>query len=132
MNSKWKPNYAAGKIMALKGGQVIYKVKKTNGQSWVNKGKVESMESKYKDPQKLRNMIFLKFTSGISDIESAARKALKKNRGNYSAATTSNNNYNIDREIDPIQTDTSDSNFLFNNDEAIVVNFKKTKKKSKK
>ena len=59
MNSKWKPNYAAGKIMALKGGQVIYKVKKTNGQSWVNKGKVESMESKYKDPQKLRNMIFL-------------------------------------------------------------------------
>ncbi len=125
---KWKPNYAAGKIMALKGGQVIYKVKKTNGQSWVNKGKVESMESKYKDPQKIKKYDFSKFTSGISDIESAARKALKKNRGNYSAATTSNNNYNIDREIDPIQTDTSDSNFLFNNDEAIVVNFKKDKK----
>ncbi len=26
----WKPNYAAGKIMALKGHQVIYKVKQTN------------------------------------------------------------------------------------------------------
>ena len=77
---------------------------------------------------KIKKYDFSKFTSGISDIESAARKALKKNRGNYSAATASNNNYNIDREIDPIQTDTSDSNFLFNNDEAIVVNFKKTKK----
>ena len=31
-------------------------------------------------------------------------------------------------EIDPIQTDTSDSKFLFNNEDAIVVNFKKNKK----
>lgn len=122
---KWKPNYAAGKIMALKNGQVIYKVKKTNGQSWVNKGKVEAMESKYKDAQKIKKYDFTKFTSGISNIESATRKILNKNRGNYPAATTSNNNYDVGREIAPIQTDTSDSKFLFNNDEAIVVNFKK-------
>lgn len=122
---KWKPNYAYGKIMALKGGQVIFKVKKTNGQSWVNKGKVEPMESKYKDAQKIKKYDFTKFTSGISNIESAARKTLNKNRGNYPAATTSNNNYDVDREIDPIQIDTSDSKFLFDNDEAIVVNFKK-------
>ncbi len=125
---KWKPNYAAGKIMALKGGQVIYKIKKTNGQSWVNKGKVEAMEAKYKEPQKIKKYDFSKFTSGISNIESAARRTLKQNRGNYSAATASNNNYNIEREIDPIQTDTSDSNFLFDNDEAIIVNFNKNKK----
>lgn len=122
---KWKPNYAYGKIMALKGGQVIFKVKKTNGQSWVNKGKVEPMEAKYKDAQKIKKYDFTKFTSGISNIESAARKTLNKNRGNYPAATTSNNNYDVDREIDPIQIDTSDSKFLFDNDEAIVVNFKK-------
>ena len=124
---KWKPNYAAGKIMALKNGQVIYKVKKTNGQSWVNKGKVEAMESKYKDAQKIKKYDFTKFTSGISNIESATRKTFNKNRGNYSAATASNNNYDVGREIDPIQTDTSDAKFLFDNEDAIIVNFNKKK-----
>lgn len=122
---KWKANYAAGKIMALKGKQVIYKIKKTNGQSWVNKGKVDFMEAKYKEPQKIKKYDFSKFTNGISNIESAARRALKQNRGNYSAATTSNDNYDVSREADPIQTDTSDSKFFFDNDDAIIVNFKK-------
>lgn len=122
---KWKANYAAGKIMALKGHQVIYKVKKTNGQSWVNKGKVDFLEAKYKEPQKIKKYDFSKFTSGISNIESAARRALKQNRGNYSAATTSNDNYDLSRETNPIQTDTSDSKFFFDNDDAIVVNLKK-------
>lgn len=122
---KWKPNYAYGKIMALKGGQVIFKVKKLNGQSWVNKGKVEAMEAKYKDAQKIKKYDFTKFTSGISGIESATRRTLNKNRGDYSAATSSNNNYDVGREVDPIQTDTSDSKFLFDNEDAIVVNFNK-------
>ncbi|MCI9246737.1 MAG: hypothetical protein HFJ30_06420 [Clostridia bacterium] len=122
---KWKPNYAAGKIMALKNGQVIYKIKKTSGQSWVNKGKVEAMEAKYKDAQKIKKYDFTKFTNGISNIESATRRTLNRNRGNYSAATASNNNYDVVREIDPVQTDTSDSKFLFDNEDAIIVNFNK-------
>lgn len=125
---KWKPNYAYGKIMALKGGQVIYKVKDLKGKSVVNKGKVAPMDAKYKDPQKIKNYDFSKFTSGISSVESAAKKALNKNRGLYSKATKSNDNYDIERETDPIQTDTSDSNYFFDNQDAIVVNFKKGKK----
>ena len=31
-------------------------------------------------------------------------------------------------EIDPIQTDTTDSKYMFDNQDAIVVNFKKRKK----
>lgn len=124
---KWKPNYAYGKIMALKGKQVIYKVKKTNGQSWVNKGKVDFMEAKYKEAQKIKKYDFTKFTSGISNMESVVKKTLNKNRGDYSAATASNNNYDVSRETDPIQTDTSDSKFLFDNEDAIVVNFNKKK-----
>lgn len=125
---KWKANYAAGKIMALKGGQVIYKVKDLKGKSVVNKGKVAPMDAKYKDPQKIKNYDFSKFTSGISSVESAAKKALNKNRGLYAKATKSNDNYDIERETDPIQTDTSDSNYFFDNEDAIVVNFKKGKK----
>ena len=125
---KWTPNFAAGKIMSLKDKQVIYKIKDTKGKSMVNKGKVDYMESKYKEPQKVKNYDFTKFTNGILDAEAAAKKILKKNRGNYDAATSSNDNYDVEREIDPIQTDTSDSKFLFDNEDAIVVNFKKNKK----
>ena len=46
----------------------------------------------------------------------------------YAAVTASNDNYDVDREVDPIQTDTSDSKYLFDNEEAIVVNFKNKKK----
>lgn len=83
------------------------------------------MEAKYKDAQKIKKYDFTKFTSGISGIESATRRTLNKNRGDYSAATSSNNNYDVGREVDPIQTDTSDSKFLFDNEDAIVVNFNK-------
>jgi len=33
----------------------------------------------------------------------------------------------VQEEIDPINTDTTDSNFLFDNEDAIVINFKKNK-----
>ena len=85
------------------------------------------MDAKYKEPQKVKNYDFAKFTSGISDIEAAAKKALKKNRGQYATATASNDIYDIGGETDPIQTDTSDSKFLFDNEDAIVINFKKHK-----
>ncbi len=116
---KWKPNYAAGKIMALKGKQVIYKVKDLSGKSVVEKGKVDFMESKYKEPQKVKMYDFTKYTAGITGSA--------KNKGNFSAATKSNDNYDVDREDDPIRTDTSDSNFLFDNQEAIIFDLKKPK-----
>ncbi len=63
------------------------------------------------------------------DSESAARKALNKKKGDFNAITKANNNYDTAHETDPIQTDTSDSKFLFDNEDAIVVNFKNSAKK---
>ena len=63
------------------------------------------------------------------DPESVARKALNKKKVDYATVTSSNDNYDIDREVDPIQTDTSDSKYLFDNENAVVINFKKNKKK---
>lgn len=125
---KWKPNFAKGKIMSLKGKQVIYKIKDLGGKSAVNKGKVDFMEAKYKEVQKVKKYNFTKFGGSLLDPNSAARKALNKKKVNYAAVTSSNDNYDIDREVDPIQTDTSDSKYLFDNEEAIVVNFKGKKK----
>ena len=125
---KWKPNFAKGKIMSLKGKQVIYKIKDLGGKSAVNKGKVDFMEAKYKEVQKVKKYNFTKFGGSLLDPNSAARKALNKKKVDYAAVTSSNDNYDIDREVDPIQTDTSDSKYLFDNEEAIVVNFKNKKK----
>jgi len=125
---KWKPNYAAGKIMALKDKQVIYKIKDLKGKSIVEKGKVDFIESRYKEVQKSKIYDFSKFTNGISDdANSSLRKALNKKKANFSAMTTSNDNYDIEREVNPIKTDTSDSKYLFDNEDAIVVNFKNPK-----
>ncbi len=125
---KWKPNFAKGKIMSLKGKQVIYKIKDLGGKSAVNKGKVDFMEAKYKEVQKVKKYNFTKFGGSLLDPNSAARKALNKKKVDYATVTSSNDNYDIDREVDPIQTDTSDSKYLFDNEEAIVVNFKNKKK----
>ena len=125
---KWKPNFAKGKIMSLKGKQVIYKIKDLGGKSAVNKGKVDFMEAKYKEVQKVKKYNFTKFGGSLLDPESVARKALNKKKVDYAAVTSSNDNYDIDREVDPIQTDTSDSKYLFDNEEAIIVNFKGKKK----
>lgn len=125
---KWKPNFAKGKIMSLKGKQVIYKIKDLGGKSAVNKGKVDFMEAKYKEVQKVKKYNFTKFGGSLLDPNSAARKALNKKKVDYAAVTSSNDNYDIDREVDPIQTDNSDSKYLFDNEEAIIVNFKGKKK----
>lgn len=112
----WIPNFKTGKIKSLKSNQIIFKVKNLKGQSVVDKGKVEKLESKYKEPHKVKEFNFDKFTSGISQeakIKEKARKAIKKRL---------DDDYNDD---DPIKIDTSDSSFLFDNEDAIIVDLKK-------
>lgn len=124
---KWKPNYETGKIIALKSKQVIYKVKDLKGKSIVNKGKVDFMEAKYKEPQKVKTYDFSKFTSGIAEPEKV-RKQKQKEKENFAFTTASNDNYNIEAENNPIQMNNTDSKYFFDNEDAIVVNFKKGKK----
>lgn len=123
----WIPNYSAGKIKSLKGKQIIYKVKATNGKSSVGKGNLDFIDPKYKAPKNIKKYDFLKYTSGISDAEKA-KQLFEKARGNFEDVTKLNDVYTTDEEFDPIQTNTKNSSFLFNNDEAIVVNFKKKNK----
>ena len=113
---KWVANFSAGKIKSLKSNQIIYKVKNLKGQSIVDKGKVAGLESKYKEPQKIKEYNFDKFTSGISQdakLKEKAHTIIKKHL---------DEDYNED---DPIKIDNSDSKFLFDNEDAIVVDLKK-------
>lgn len=116
---KWKPNFAAGKVMSLKDKQILFKIKDSKGKSYVNKGKLDYLESKYKEPKKLKEYNFEKFTNGISD--SIKRKPIStKFRGNFEGATSDNDIENTDAEFNPIRTDSTDVKYLLDNDDAII------------
>lgn len=121
---KWVPNYAAGKIMSLKSKQILFKVKDAKGKSYVAKGKLDFLESKYKETKKLKEYNFERFTNGISDMEKI-RTPSQKNRGNFPGSTADNDPIDFDLETDPIKTDTKDSKFFIDNEDAIIFDFKK-------
>lgn len=124
---KWKPNYAAGKVMSLKSKQILFKVKNSKGKSYVAKGKLDFIESKYKEAKKLKEYNFEKFTNGISDMEKI-KEASSKLRGKFSEATANNDPGDFELENDPIRLDTSDSKFFIDNEDAIIFDLNKKKK----
>ena len=123
---EWKPNYSAGKIMSLKGKQILFKVKDSKGKSYVAKGKLDFLEAKYKEPKKLKEYNFEKFTSGISD-EIKKKPVSTKFRGNFAAATADNDPTNFNNEVDPIKTDSTDSKYFLDNDDAIIFDLNRKK-----
>ena len=116
---KWKPNYMAGKIQALKFKNCMYKVKNLKGKSLVGTGKLDFLASKYKEPKKIKEYKFDKFTNGISEEET------KKTSRKKAKSTFTDFSDNTDTEIDPIQIDLSDSNILFDNENSAVFDLKK-------
>lgn len=117
---KWKPNYSAGKIMSLKGKQILFKVKDSKGKSYVAKGKLDFLEAKYKEPKHPKEYNFEKFTNGITSDNIKRKPISTKFRGNYAAATADNDPVNTNLEVDPIQTDSTDSKYFLDNDDAII------------
>lgn len=96
-----------------------YKILNDAGAPQVGEGMFDFVASKYKEPQKVKFYDFSKFTPGVATTEET--KETTNNKFN-----PKNINFEDDNnEINPIQTDITDSNFIFNNEDAIVVNFKK-------
>ena len=113
--------FKAGKLQTLSAKSCAYKIRGSNGKPLVGEGKFGYLESKYKEPRKTKSFDFNKYSDNAKtysgDNESSSKKFDLKNI-----------NFRDERnEIDPIQTDTTDSKFLFNNSDAIVVNLKKKK-----
>jgi len=122
----WVKNFPLDKIRALGFKSLAYKTKNVRGGAVIGQGKVDFLESKYKEPKKTKKYNFSKFASGI--IEEDNEQQQKKNKFDY-------RNVNFDKigssgDIDPIKTNTTDSNFIFDNDDAIIVDLKKRNTKS--
>lgn len=117
---EWKENIASGKLQALKFKDCAYIIKDLKGRNNYGDGKVDFLEAKYKEPHVAKKYDFTKFTSGIAEETSQIETKKKKIdllKQEYTADSQG--------DIDPIKLDNSDSNFLFDNKDAIVFDFKK-------
>lgn len=108
-----------GKIQGLKFKTVIYKIKNKKGKNVVNFGVVDFLESKYKTPHKLKKYNFAKYVSAVEDEEEKEKKP-KWNPKKVKFKADENG------DVDPIQTDTTDSSYFFDNEDAVSFNLGST------
>ncbi len=113
----WKENIHAGKLQFLKFKDCAYIYKDLKGKLNFSDGKVDFLADKYKTPQSIKKYDFAKFTSGISEEEVPS----KKRKNDLIKSDFSKDEYG---DIDPIKTDNTDAKFLFDNEDAIVFDFK--------
>lgn len=121
-NPAWayKKNFVVSKLQSLKFKGIVYKTKDAKGKSIVNYGSVDFLESKYKEPRKPKNYSFDKFNSGTVE-EDKKPKRIKFDPNHL--------NWGSEGEVDPIQMNVTDSSYLFDNSDAIIVDLKNKKKK---
>ena len=125
-NVKWEFVYwfKPGKLQTFGTKDCAYKIRGENGKPDIGQGKLNYLESKYKEPKKIKTFDFGKYSDGVTtDTEDNTDSNAKKK------FDIKNLDFIDDRnEYNPVQTDTTDSNYLFDNEDAIVVDFKKRKK----
>ena len=116
----WKVYFAPNKLATLPFKSAAVKLKTASGKFDVGEGKFNFIASKYKEEQPMKAYNFSKFTAGVtsSDDEPTKHKFDPKN--------IDFKDYEKD-EFNPIQIDNTDVNFEFDNENAIVVDFKKKK-----
>ncbi len=113
---KWIPWFKAGKVQALKFKTIIYKTKDLKGKSLVGQAKVDFLESRYKEKQKIKTYNFEKFLT-LNNTSTVSESSNKK-----PTFDLKNINSDLDRseEIDPIQKNTSDLNYHFDDEDPIA------------
>lgn len=112
------------KIQSLAFKQIVYKTKDVKGKNLAWFGKVDFLEAKYKEPHKTKTYKFDKFTPSISTTP----EETKKEKFNPKKVIFDDSN---GEEIDPIKTDTTDSSYFFNNEDAISIKLNKKSEEKK-
>lgn len=124
---EWKfvPYFKPGKLQTLGQKDAAYKIRGSNGKPMVGPGKFNYLASKYKEPRKTKIYDFGKYSDGVTTETEDTENGLNRKKFNPKKLDF------IDErnEINPVQTDTTDSNYLFDNEDAIIVNLKNKKKK---
>ena len=114
----WELYFPLGKLQNLSITSCGYAIRDDNNRPMVGEGKLKPVSAKCKEEQTPKFYNFVKFAQGNSnnvnnDEDNNRKPKFKPENINFD---------NTDSEIDPIQTDT---NLLFDNQDAIVVDLKK-------
>lgn len=122
--------YAPGKVQILKFKQAMYKLRNLSGKSDTGTVNLSFLSASYYEKKSSKNYAFDKYNQGIAEIippedDNDSRSIRKAGLKNYHFDD------DVQNEIDPIKTDSSDSSFLFNNEDAIVFDLKRDGKPRK-
>lgn len=119
---KWAfvPYFKPGKLQTLPQKRCAYKIRGSNGKPMVGPGDFQYLESKYKEPQKVKTYDFGRYSDSVTTASEDNNDRTKKKFNLKDLDFIDERD-----EFNPIQTDTTDSKYLFDNEDAIVVNFKK-------
>lgn len=117
---KYVNNVKPEKLQALTLVQCGYKILGDKQKQQGGSGRLAFLQSKYKEPQKIKNYDFSKYSSGVTAVTEDDTDSNKKK------FDLKNINFMDEKnEYNPVQTDVTDSKYLFDNEDAIIVNFKK-------
>lgn len=117
----WASYFAANKLGTLAFKFAAVKLKTEGGGFNVGEGKFDFISAKHKEEQPIKTYNFSKFTPGVVNED-------EKEKLTKSKFDPKHIDFVDDKdEINPIQMNTTDANFEFDNENAIVVNFKKKK-----
>ena len=116
--------FTPGKLQGmLTDKKCAYKVKDIGGKLMVGPGRFDYLGAKYKEKQKIKTFDFGKYSDGVTTATEDDTSPKKK-------FDLKNLDFKDERdEINPVQTDTTDSKYFFDNDDAVVINFKRNEKK---
>ena len=110
----WEDYFKPGRLLGLGFKQCAYEIASDKKPSY-GEGVLNFLESKYKEPQSVKKYDFYKF----SDSDNS-----RDGRNNERVV-------NYDYDIDgPINTDVNDSNYFYNNEDAISIKLPKRRKKN--
>lgn len=117
----WELNFASNRLGNLQFKKGAMKLKGDGGSNTIGEGVLNFIDSKHKEDHPLKQYNFSRFVSGIVSEEDDSGAKTKFNPKHIDFMDSNN-------EMNPIQTDTTDANFVFDNENAIVVNLNKKKK----
>lgn len=120
---KWEfiKYFKPGKLQTFGTKDCAYKIRGENGKPTIGQGRMAYMESKYKDPQSIKTFDFGKYSDGVTTSTEDNENGTSKKKFNPKKLNFTDEK----NEFDPIQIDKTDHDYLFDNEDAIIVNLKK-------
>ena len=117
----WVNNYASTKVQSLKFKEIIIKTKDIKGKNILGTSKVDFLEEKYKQKQKVKTYNFDKFTNGILNKESDPKKHKMAFdlTDDAKARAKMNLPYGYD-DVDPVKDNNANLKYKFDNEDPIV------------